>query len=96
MVRGGVRFTNTFNGPLRGAVGIGYAVKVVYHSGGEKPSEGHLEATRCWGIFRPHHKMRIGQNRAGSGAGSGRGIAGLGFLMGAISFSNIRGANGGD
>ena len=53
MVRGGVCFTNTFNGPLRGTVGIGHAYKVVYHSGGEKPSEGHLEGTRYWGVFRP-------------------------------------------
>jgi hypothetical protein len=53
MVGGGVCFTNTFNGPLRGARGIGYAYKVVYHSGGEKPSERHLEATRYWGHIRP-------------------------------------------
>ena len=53
MARGGVCFTNTFNGPLRGTVGIEGAVKVVYHSGAEKPSEGHLEATRYWGAFRP-------------------------------------------
>jgi hypothetical protein len=53
MVGGGVCFTNTFNGPLRGAVGIGYAVKVVYHSGAEKPSQGHLEATRYWGYIPP-------------------------------------------
>ena len=73
MVRGGVRFTNTFNGPLRGAVGIGYAVKVVYHSGGEKPSEGHLEATRCWGHIppTPQDADRAESGRIGGRIGAG-------------------------
>lgn len=71
---------HTFNGPLRGAVGIGYAVKVVYHSGREKLSQGHLEGTIYWGIFRPipqdadrAESGRIG-GRIGAGdrAGSGR------------------------
>ena len=71
---------HTFNGPLRGAVGIGHAVKVVYHSGGEKLSQGHLEATRCWGYIppTPQDADRAGSSRirgrigAGDRAGSGR------------------------
>jgi hypothetical protein len=96
MVEGGVCFTNTFNGPLRGAVGIGYAVKVVYHSGSEKPSQGHLEATRYWGYIPPTPQDADQAELGQIGGGSGQGIAGSGFLMGVISFSNIRGANGGN
>lgn len=82
MVRGGELksyLLDTFNGPLGGTVGIGYAYKVVYHSGAEKPSEGHLEATRYWGYILPTpqdtdraESGRIGgrigaRDRAGSG-----------------------------
>ena len=68
---------HTFNGPLRGAVGIGGAVKVVYHSGGEKLSQGHLEGTRYWGVFLPTpqdaDRAESGPDRGPDrGRGSGR------------------------